>query len=64
MFDQAGNELGSTFSENKRRDSIWTISLPRFKAREGIENFIMKNFYFRDEIVRGWRSRKNTPTII
>ena len=55
-FDQARNELGSTVFEN-RRDSIRTISLPRIKAREGMENVIIKNFNFRNEVVKGWRSR-------
>ena len=49
-FDQAMNEFGSTVFENNRRDSIRTVSFPRIKAREGMENVIMKNFDFRDEI--------------
>ena len=62
-FDQAVNEFESTVFEN-RRDSIRTVSFLRIKAREGLENVIIKNFDFRDEVVRGWRSRKNTPCII
>ena len=58
------SKFGSTVFENKRRDSIRTVSLPRIKAREGLENIIIKNFYFRDEVVRGWRSRRNMPSII
>ena len=38
--------------------------LPRIKAREGMENVIIKNFIFKDEIVRRWRSRKNMPNFI
>ena len=60
-FDQAVSEFGSTIFENNRRDSIRTVSLPRIKAREGMENFIIKNFNFRDEVIRGWR---NMPIII
>ena len=63
-FDQAGSEFGSTVFENKRRDSIRTVSFPRIKARKSMENVLMKNFYFRDEVVRGWRSRRNMPSII
>ena len=63
-FDQAVSEFGSTVFENNRRDSIRTVSLPRIKAREGLENVIIKNSNFRDEIVRGWRSRRNMPSII
>ena len=37
-FDQARSKLGSTVFENKRKDSIRTISLSRIKAREGMEN--------------------------
>ena len=57
-------EFGSTVFENNRRDSIQTGSLPRIKAREGLENVIIKNFNFRDEVVRGWRSKRNMPSII
>ena len=64
QFDQTGSELGSTVFENNRRDSIQTVSSPRIKAREGIENVIMKNSYFRNEVVRGWRSRRKMPSII
>ena len=63
-FDQAVSEFGSTVFENNRRDSIRTVSLPRIKAREGLENVIIKNSNFRDEVVRGWRSRRNMPSII
>ena len=52
-FDQAVSELGSTVFENNRRNSIRTVSLPRITAREGLENVIIKNFNFRDEVVRG-----------
>ena len=58
------SEFESTVFENNRRDSIQTVSLPRIKAREGMENVIMKNFNFRDAVVRGWRSRRNMPSII
>ena len=61
---QSESELGSTVFENNRRDSIWTVSLPRIKAREGLENVIVQIIYFRDEVVRGWRSRRNMPSII
>ena len=59
-FDQARRELGSTVFEN-RRDSIQTVSFLRIKAREDMENVIMKNFNYRDEVVR---SRRNIPAII
>ena len=62
-FDQAESEFGNTDFEN-RRDSIRTVSLPRIKAREGLENVIMKYFDFRDEVVRGWRSKSIMPSII
>ena len=42
-FDQAGIEFRSTVLENNRRDSIRTVCLPKIKAREGMENVIMKN---------------------
>ena len=29
-----------------------------------MENVIMKNFNFSDEVVRGWRNRRNLPNII
>ena len=58
------SEFGSTDFENNRRDSIPTVSLPRIKAREGLENVIIKNLNFMDEVVRGWRSRRNMPSII
>ena len=61
-FDQVVSEFGSTVFENNRRDSIWTVSLPKIKAREGMENVIMENLNFRDEVVRGWRSMR--PSII
>ena len=63
-FDQAVSEFGSTNFENNRRDSIRTVSLPRIKAREGMENVIIKNFNFKDEVVRGWRSRRNMSSIM
>ena len=63
-FDQAMSEFGSTIFENNNRDSIRTVSHPRIKARESLENVIIKNFNFRDEVVRGWRSRRNMPSII
>ena len=63
-FDLAVSEFGSRVFENNRRDSIQTVSLPRIKAREGLENVIIKNINFRDEVVRGWRSRSNIPSII
>ena len=56
--------FGSTVFENNRRDSIRTVSLPRINAREGLKNVIIKNFNFRDEVVRGWRIRKNMPNTI
>ena len=58
------SEIGSTVFENNRRDSIRTVSLPRIKAREGLETVIIKNFNFRDEVVRGSRNRRNMPSII
>ena len=61
---QVVSEFGSTVFENNRRDSIRTVRFLRIKAREGLENVIMKNFYFRDEIVRGCRCRRNMPSII
>ena len=63
LFDQTGSELGSTVFENSR-DSIHTVSFPRINVREGMENVAMKNFNFRDEVVRGWRSMRNMPSII
>ena len=61
-FDQAVSEFGSTTFENNRRN-IWTVSLPIIKAREGMKNVnVIKNF--RDEVLRGWRSRRNMPRII
>ena len=63
-FDQEGCKLRSTIFENIRRDSIRTVSPPRIKAREGLENVIMKNLNFRDEVVKEWRSRRNMPSII
>ena len=39
-FDQAGSVFGDTVFENNRRNSIRTVSLPRIKAREGMENVI------------------------
>ena len=29
-----------------------------------MENIIMKNFNFRDEVVRGWKSRRNMTSIV
>ena len=63
-FDPAGSKLGSLIFENNRRDSIRTVSLPRIMAKDGMENFIMKNFKIIDEIVRGWRNKRNMPSII
>ena len=63
-FDQVGKELGSTVFENNRRDSIRTVNLPRIKAIKGMENVILKNLNFRDEVVGGRRSRWNMPSII
>ena len=62
-FDQAGSELRSTVFEN-RRNSIRAVSLLKTKAREGMENVIMKNLNLREEVVRGLRSRRNMPSII
>ena len=63
-IDQAVSEFGSTVFENNWRDFIRTVSLQRIKAREGLENVIIKNFNLRDEVIRGWRSRRNMPSII
>ena len=63
-FDQPVSEFGSTDFDNNRRDSIRTVSLPRIKAREGLKNVILKNFNFNYEVVRGWRSKRNMPSII
>ena len=52
-FDQARSELLSTDFENSRWDSIRAVSPPRIKAREGMENVIKKNLYYRDEVDRG-----------
>ena len=62
--------MKAPFFENNGRDSTWTVSLPRIKTREDMENVIMKNFYFMDEVVREWTSTKqykgrtdnNSPT--
>ena len=43
-FDQAGSKFGSTVFENNRRDSIPTVSLPRIKARQRMENVIFRLF--------------------
>ena len=40
-FDQTVSEFGSIAFENKRRDSIRTVSLPRIKVREGRKNVII-----------------------
>ena len=58
-YDQAVSEFGSTVFENNRKDSIRTVSLSRIKAKECPENVIIKNFNFRYELVRGWKSRRN-----
>ena len=58
------SELGTTVFENNRRDFIRNLSHPRIKAREGMENIIMKNFYLKNEVVRGWRSKRNMPSTI
>ena len=63
-FHRAGSEFGSTVFENNKRNSIQTVSFPRIKAREGMKIVIMKNFYFRNEVVREWMSRRNMPNII
>ena len=63
-FHQAVNVFGSTVFEKNKRDSIRTVNLPRIKIREGLENIMKKNFNFKDEVVRGWRSMKNMPNII
>ena len=47
-----------------RWDSIRPASLPRIKAREGIENVSMHKFYCRDELVRGCKSSRKMPRII
>ena len=52
-FDQVVSEYGSKVFENNSRDSIRTVSLPRIKAREGLENVMIKIFNIRDEVVRG-----------
>ena len=57
-FDQAVSEFGKTVFENNRRNSIQTVSFTRIKTREGMKKVIVKNFNFRDEVVRGWRSTK------
>ena len=41
--DQTVSEFGSTVFENDWRDSVRTVSLPRIKPREGMENVIVKN---------------------
>ena len=60
-FDQVVSEYGSTVFENNRRDSIRTVSLSRMKTRDGLENVMKKNFNFRNEVVRGWKSRRTMP---
>ena len=45
------SEFRSTVFENIRRDSFQIVSLPKIKAREVLENVIMKNFNFKDKIV-------------
>ena len=63
-FDQTVSEFGSTVFENNRSDSFRTVSIPRIKAREGLENVMIKNFDSRHKVVRGWRSRRKMPSII
>ena len=63
-FDQTVSEFRSTVFENNWRDSIRAISLLRIKVIEGLENVIIKNFSLWDEVLRGWRSRRNMPNII
>ena len=63
-FDQVVSEFGGTVFENNRRNSIRTVNLPRINARERLENVIIKNFNFRNEVVGGWRSRRNMPSVI
>ena len=63
-FDQAVSEFRNTDFENNTKDSIRTLSLPRIKISEGLKNDMVKNFNFRDEEVKGWRSRSNMPSII
>ena len=58
-FEQSEREFGSTVFENNKRDSVRIVSLPRIKVREGLLNVIIKIFNFKDEVVRGWRSRRN-----
>ena len=55
------SKFESTVFENNMRESTRTASLPRIKAREGLENVKIKNFNFRDDIIRGWRSREICP---
>ena len=62
-LDQSVSEFGSTILENNRKDSSQTVSLSRIKVR-GLENVIIKNFNFRDEVVRGWKRWRNMPSII
>ena len=40
------------------------IHLSSVKPREDMKNIITKNFNLKDEIGRGWQSRRNTPRII
>ena len=62
-LDQAVSEFVSTVFENNRRDSIRTASVPKIKTRDCLENVMIKNLNFRDEVVRKWR-RRNMSTII
>ena len=59
---QTVSDFRSTVFEN-RRDSIRTVILLRKKAREGLKHVIMKNFKYRDKIVRGWSSRRHMASI-
>ena len=59
QFDQAGSKLGNTIFENTRKV---IIRVPMIKAREGMGKVIMHNF--RNEALRGWKSRRNMPDII
>ena len=62
-FDQAVRKFESRVFENNERDSIRTESLPRINARKALENVIINNFNFNDEVVRGCRSRRNMPIV-
>ena len=51
-FDMAVSEFINTVFGNNRRDSIRTVSRPRIKTSEGLENVMIKNFNLMDEVVR------------